>query len=44
MAQLPMIYLGRVPIIKRNKTLGNIVFWAGLMLGFPLLAVGYLLY
>ncbi|ORX39282.1 putative sterol O-acyltransferase [Kockovaella imperatae] len=44
MAQLPMIYLGKVPAIKRNKTLGNIVFWVGLMCGFPLLAVGYLRY
>nr|XP_019049785.1 sterol O-acyltransferase [Kwoniella bestiolae CBS 10118]OCF28715.1 sterol O-acyltransferase [Kwoniella bestiolae CBS 10118] len=37
MAQLPMIALGKLPIVKRNKTVGNIVFWAGLMSGFPLL-------
>jgi sterol O-acyltransferase len=37
MAQLPLIALGRVPAIKRNKTVGNIVFWLGLMLGFPFL-------
>ena len=37
MAQLPMIYLGKLPVVKRNKTLGNIVFWIGLMCGFPLL-------
>ncbi|KAK4689379.1 sterol O-acyltransferase, partial [Tremellales sp. Uapishka_1] len=37
MAQLPMILVGRLPIIKRNKTVGNIVFWIGLMAGFPLL-------
>ncbi|WWC91037.1 uncharacterized protein L201_005977 [Kwoniella dendrophila CBS 6074] len=44
MAQLPMIALGRLPIVKRNKTVGNIVFWAGLMSGFPLLAICYLIY
>ncbi|WVR08896.1 hypothetical protein IAU60_005955 [Kwoniella sp. DSM 27419] len=37
MAQLPMIALGRLSIVKRNRTIGNIVFWAGLMSGFPLL-------
>lgn len=37
MAQLPLIALGKVPIVRRNKTIGNIVFWLGLMLGFPLL-------
>ncbi|WRT69249.1 uncharacterized protein IL334_006233 [Kwoniella shivajii] len=44
MAQLPMIALGRLPIVRRNKTVGNIVFWAGLMSGFPLLAICYLIY
>ncbi|WVQ93034.1 hypothetical protein IAU59_000098 [Kwoniella sp. CBS 9459] len=44
MAQLPMIALGRLPIVKRNRTIGNIVFWAGLMSGFPLLAICYLIY
>lgn len=34
MVQLPLIALSRVPVIKRNHTLGNIVFWAGLMIGF----------
>ncbi|WWC72925.1 uncharacterized protein I206_106889 [Kwoniella pini CBS 10737] len=44
MAQLPMIALGKLPIVKRNKTVGNIVFWLGLMSGFPLLAICYLIY
>lgn len=39
MAQLPMIALGRLPIVRKNKTIGNIVFWMGLMAGFPLLWV-----
>lgn len=34
MVQLPLVALSRVPIIKRNRTLGNIVFWIGLMAGF----------
>lgn len=33
MAQLPLIALGRIPFIKRNKILGNLVFWIGLMTG-----------
>lgn len=37
MGQLPLIALGRLPIVRRNKTIGNIVFWIGLMAGFPLL-------
>nr|XP_018259362.1 sterol O-acyltransferase [Kwoniella dejecticola CBS 10117]OBR81520.1 sterol O-acyltransferase [Kwoniella dejecticola CBS 10117] len=37
MAQLPMIALGKLPAVKKNKTVGNIVFWMGLMSGFPLL-------
>ena len=44
MAQLPMIYVGKLPIFRRNKTVGNIVFWIGLMSGFPLLAIAYLVY
>ena len=39
MAQLPLIALGRVGWVRRNKTIGNIVFWLGLMLGFPFLWV-----
>ncbi|EPQ56233.1 MBOAT-domain-containing protein [Gloeophyllum trabeum ATCC 11539] len=42
--QIPLIYLGRLPAIKRNKLLGNVVFWLGLYAGFPLLCVGYLAY
>ncbi|KAJ3544713.1 hypothetical protein NM688_g5710 [Phlebia brevispora] len=35
--QIPLIAIGRIPIIKRNKLLGNTVFWIGLYAGFPLL-------
>jgi sterol O-acyltransferase len=42
MIQLPMIMISRLPAVKRNRTLGNIIFWAGLMLGFPLLEICYL--
>lgn len=42
MMQLPMIAIGRLPLLRKNPTLGNIFFWAGLIWGFPLLAVGYL--
>ncbi len=44
MVQLPMIFLSQVPFIRRNETLGNMIFWIGLMAGFPLLNIGYLVY
>ncbi|GAC97889.1 sterol O-acyltransferase [Pseudozyma hubeiensis SY62] len=44
MIQLPLIFLSQVPFIKRNETLGNMIFWIGLMAGFPLLNIGYLVY
>ncbi|KAN0130940.1 MBOAT, membrane-bound O-acyltransferase family domain containing protein [Lactarius tabidus] len=42
--QIPLIAVGRTPAIKRNKRLGNMVFWLGLYAGFPLLCVAYVLY
>ncbi|OCH96310.1 MBOAT-domain-containing protein [Obba rivulosa] len=44
LAQIPLIAVGRMPVIKRNKLLGNIVFWVGLYAGFPLLCVAYVAY
>ncbi|KAI0630563.1 MBOAT-domain-containing protein [Trametes polyzona] len=43
-AQIPLIAIGRMPAIRRNKLLGNIVFWLGLYAGFPLLCVAYCAY
>ncbi|OBZ74054.1 Sterol O-acyltransferase 2 [Grifola frondosa] len=37
LAQLPLIAIGRIPAIRRNKLLGNIVFWL-LDMGLPCLA------
>jgi sterol O-acyltransferase len=42
MLQLPMIMVGRHKFFKQYPGLGNLVFWLGLMSGFPLLAVSYL--
>ncbi|KAL0953816.1 hypothetical protein HGRIS_004996 [Hohenbuehelia grisea] len=44
LAQIPLIAISRIPMIKRNKLLGNIVFWLGLYAGFPLLCVAYCAY
>lgn len=44
MAQLPLILVSRIPLIRDNETLGNLIFWIGLMAGFPLLNIGYLVY
>ncbi|KAH7908928.1 MBOAT, membrane-bound O-acyltransferase family-domain-containing protein [Hygrophoropsis aurantiaca] len=42
--QIPLILVSRVPAIKRNKLMGNVVFWLGLYAGFPLLCVAYVAY
>ncbi|KAJ7116070.1 MBOAT, membrane-bound O-acyltransferase family-domain-containing protein [Mycena epipterygia] len=42
--QIPLIIVSRLPAIKRNKLLGNVVFWLGLYAGFPLLCVAYVAY
>ncbi|KAF9038453.1 MBOAT, membrane-bound O-acyltransferase family-domain-containing protein [Panaeolus papilionaceus] len=42
--QIPLIMIGRIPAIKRNKLMGNVVFWLGLYAGFPLLCVAYIAY
>jgi len=44
LCQIPLILLSRVPAIKRNKLMGNVVFWLGLYAGFPLLCVAYVAY
>jgi sterol O-acyltransferase len=41
MAQIPLIAVGRLPAIKNNALAGNVLFWLGLLSGFPLLAIGY---
>ncbi|KAF8202275.1 MBOAT, membrane-bound O-acyltransferase family-domain-containing protein [Pholiota molesta] len=42
--QIPLIMIGRIPAIKQNKLMGNVVFWLGLYAGFPLLCVAYVAY
>ncbi|PFH51803.1 hypothetical protein AMATHDRAFT_74686 [Amanita thiersii Skay4041] len=44
LVQIPLIVLSRFPSIKRNRLLGNAVFWLGLYAGFPLLCVAYVAY
>jgi len=44
MIQIPLIAIGRLPAIRRNKLVGNVVFWIGLYAGFPLLCVAYCAY
>ncbi|KAJ3331424.1 hypothetical protein HDU76_003217 [Blyttiomyces sp. JEL0837] len=41
MLQLPLIYMARIPAVKRQKLLGNMLFWFGMFLGPPLLGVAY---
>ncbi|EOR04762.1 Cytoplasmic dynein 1 intermediate chain 1 [Wallemia ichthyophaga EXF-994] len=38
MAQLPMIAIGRLPLVRRYPEFANMFFWLGLMSGPPLLA------
>lgn len=44
MSQYPLVLLAQSPMIKNNHTLGNLLFWIGLLIGFPLLNVAYLVY
>ncbi|KAJ7759231.1 MBOAT, membrane-bound O-acyltransferase family-domain-containing protein [Mycena metata] len=44
LVQIPLIVVSRLPAIKRNKLMGNVVFWLGLYAGFPLLCVAYVAY
>ncbi|KAI8814208.1 MBOAT, membrane-bound O-acyltransferase family-domain-containing protein, partial [Cladochytrium replicatum] len=41
MFQLPLIYMARIPAVRKQKLIGNIIFWFGMFLGPPLLAVAY---
>ncbi|KAK9722357.1 Sterol O-acyltransferase 2 (Sterol-ester synthase 2) [Basidiobolus ranarum] len=41
MFQIPLIWLGRRPIVLRYKWLGIAIFWLGIMSGIPLLSVLY---
>ncbi|KAF9266940.1 MBOAT-domain-containing protein [Marasmius fiardii PR-910] len=42
--QIPLITLSRIPVIRKNRMMGNLVFWLGLFTGFPLLCVAYVAY
>ncbi|KAI9458108.1 MBOAT, membrane-bound O-acyltransferase family-domain-containing protein [Russula earlei] len=44
LVQIPLIAVGRTSAIKRNRLLGNSIFWLGLYAGFPLLCVAYVFY
>jgi len=44
LVQLPLIAISRLPFIKRNQLLGNVVFWIGIYAGLPLLCVAYVAY
>jgi len=41
MTQIPLIYITRWPSVRRQKVLGNCIFWMGMFVGPPLLAVAY---
>lgn len=44
MSQIPLMMLARLPVIRKNADLGNFFFWLGLMVGFPMLNIAYLVY
>lgn len=41
MIQIPLIWLGRIPVMRRYPTLANLGFWISLLIGFPLLILIY---
>jgi len=44
MTQLPLTYVGRSRVFRARPALANAFFWVGLISGFPLLAVCYIVY
>lgn len=44
MMQFPLVFLAQIPFIKNDPALGNLIFWLGLLVGFPLLNIAYLVY
>ncbi|KAI8922735.1 MBOAT, membrane-bound O-acyltransferase family-domain-containing protein [Entophlyctis helioformis] len=42
MFQIPLIYFARIPAVRKQRLFGNLLFWFGMFLGPPLLAVAYL--
>lgn len=44
MSQYPLIMLAQTKFIKTHRSLGNLLFWIGLMIGFPLLNIAYLVF
>jgi sterol O-acyltransferase len=41
MLQIPLIVIGRHPIIRKRSWLGNVFFWVGMFVGPPLLGILY---
>lgn len=41
MLQLPLIFISRIPFVRRQKTFGNVCFWFGTLLGLPLICTLY---
>ncbi|WFD34619.1 sterol O-acyltransferase [Malassezia cuniculi] len=44
MSQIPLVMLARLPIMRRNPTFANFFFWFGLLVGPPMLNIGYLVF
>jgi hypothetical protein len=41
MSQVPLIWLMRIPAVKRHPLLGNIMFWIGMSFGQPIIMIMY---
>ena len=41
MSQIPLIYVGRMRMVRNHPTLANVFFWVGLMSGLPIIAILY---
>lgn len=41
MLQLPLIWIGSLPVIQRHPAMANLAFWVSLTMGPPLLTVAY---
>ena len=44
MSQLPLMMLAQLPVIRQNEALANLIFWIGIIIGPPMLNIGYLVF
>ena len=44
MSQIPLMFMARLQFIRARPVLGNILFWAGMIIGLPILNILYIVF